>query len=227
MTSKSLARTTAFLIGLEILLFLSTVIIGNITGFSPGNDRPLSEILPTIAKNHAGSISVYLAYVSAGIVLIPISILLPRLLATPLTPLLQVGMVMGILSAALRIISVSRYLFFVPYLADTFVNSPTQQQQVQFAYQANDAFAGTGLGEYLGDGLLLGLWLLLLAIAIVQTRRIPAWMGWSGGVVALGLLSECVFAFIPGMGSVIVLSLTLAYFWLIPLGIVVARHRSM
>jgi len=113
---------------------------------------------------------VYLAYVFASVLLVPIALLLPLLISNGVreTPLLRIGATFGVLSALLRTISVSRYLFFVPLLADTYVNSnAATRTSLVFAYQANDAFASAGLGEYLGDGLFLGVWLLQLTIAFL------------------------------------------------------------
>jgi hypothetical protein len=221
--NTSQAKTTAFLLIAEVLLFIIMEVVGTMTGFAPGVDRSLDQFLPAVAQNHSGLIIVYLAYVFSGVVLIPIALLLPRLFSEQDSLLQRVGVAFGITSAILRIISVSRYLFFVPFLADTYVSNPSSRSTVIFAYQANDAFAGAGLGEYLGDGLFLCLWLSIIVFSILRTRRLPAWTGWTGAFVAFLLACVVIFSFFPPAALLTPLSLAALVLWFIALFIVLLR----
>ncbi len=221
--NTSHTKTIAFLLIAEVLLFVIMEVLGNINGFAPGVDRPLDQYLPAVAQNHSGLIIVFLAYVFSGVVLIPIALLLPRLFSEQDASLQRVGMAFGVVSATLRIISVSRYLFFVPFLADTYVSHPSSHSAVIFAYQANDAFAGSGLGEYLGDGLFLCLWLCIIVFSILRTRRLPAWTGWTGAFVALLLACVVIFGFFPAAALLTPLSLAALVVWFIALFIVLLR----
>lgn len=223
MNNTSRTKTIAFLLIAEVLLFTIVEVVGNINGFAPGVDRPLDQFLPAVAQNHPGLIIVFLAYAFSGVVLIPIALLLPRLFSEQDASLQRIGTAFGVVSATLRIISVSRYLFFVPFLADTYVSNPGSHSAVIFAYQANDAFAGTGLGEYLGDGLFLCLWLSIIVFSILRTRRLPAWTGWTGAFVALLLAGVVVFGFFPFGAILTPLSLAALFVWFIALFIVLLR----
>ena len=214
-------NVVAWLLLLEVLLFAFVEVIGNINGFAPGVDRPLDQFLPAVAANHLGLVLVYMAYILSGVVLIPLALLFPRLLPDSETPLLRLGATFGVISATLRVLSVSRYLFFVPLLADTYVSgNAATHSAVVFAYQANDAFAGAGLGEYLGDGLFLCLWLGMLAIAFLQAKTLPAWIGWLGGLVALLVATVLVGNFFPQTSLLTPLGLAATLVWFLVLAVV-------
>lgn len=219
----SRTKIIAFLLIAEVLLFTVVEVVGNINGFAPGVDRPLDQFLPAVAQNHLGLIIVYLAYAFSGVVLIPIALLLPRLFSEQDTSLQRIGAAFGVVSATLRVISVSRYLFFVPFLADSYVSNPGSHSSIIFAYQANDAFAGAGLGEYLGDGLFLCLWLSIIVFSILRTRRLPVWTGWIGAFVALLFACVVSFGFFPFAGLLVPLSLAALFIWFIALFIVLLR----
>jgi hypothetical protein len=54
-------------------------------------------------------------------------------------------------------------------------------------FRAMHQYLGVGVGEHLGY-LLTGSWSLLIGTAVVGTEPIPAWLGWVGIVIGVGLL---------------------------------------
>ena len=87
---------------------------------------------------------------------------------------------------------------------------------------------GVGIGEHLGY-LFTGLWTLVLAISILSTPLLPAWLGWIGVPIGLALLVG-VLEFVgpnepdgwPLAGTVVPIAYIAWSIWLIVMGIALA-----
>jgi hypothetical protein len=89
-----------------------------------------------------------------------------------------------------QILGLLRWVYLVPSLArlnaDPRLESGERVATVA-VFRAMHQYLGVGLGEHLGY-LFTGIWSVLTGVAIVGRALIPAWMGWLGIVVGVGLM---------------------------------------
>ena len=65
----------------------------------------------------------------------------------------------------------------------------SEQREANVAvFRAMHQYLGVGVGEHLGY-LFTGLWSVLIGAAMIGRELLPAWMGWIGIVVGVGLIA--------------------------------------
>jgi len=183
--------------------------------------RPTDEIL---RRFQAGGVSLrrlWYVFMFTALLLTPVVVLIHRLFAAP-PWYLAVGTVLGVLAGLVQILGLIRWPFLVPSLAEMYTDPKASQatrDSVAVVFQAFHRYAGVAIGEHLGY-LFTGAWTLLLCAAIIQTGRVPAWLGWAGILPALGvLLGVLEEAGWKPAGAVNAISYLLWSLWLIAVGV--------
>ncbi|WP_341529628.1 DUF4386 domain-containing protein [Nostoc sp. UHCC 0302] len=229
-SAVSLPKITALFLVLEVILFMTAFrVLSNAVNWPAGLDEPASVVLPLIAKHHSAVIAGYYSYMLSSILLIPLSLLLHRILASGKGLLLTTATMFGVLSGVMKSLGILRWLFLMPFLADTYVNpgtSATTRETIGLIYDAFNLYAGK-IGEHLGTQLLTGLWVGLIAIALLRSRLISRWIGWLGIIVAIGWLVSLVKDFGISVGPVVFISMTLLNIWYLTLAVGLFKLKSV
>ncbi len=225
----SLPKLTALFLVLEIILFMTAFrILSNAVNWPAGLDEPAGVVLPLIVQQRGAVIGGYYSYMLSAILLIPLSLLLHRLLAKENSPLLAIATTFGVLTGVMKSLGILRWLFLMPFLADTYVNPGTSaatRQTVALLYDAFNLYAGK-VGEHLGTQLFTAFWVGLTAIVLVRSRLVWRWIGWLGMVIAIGWLVSLVKDFGVNVGPVVFISMTLLNFWYLALAVSLFQTRT-
>jgi hypothetical protein len=143
-----------------------------------------------LEQYHAGGSNLTLMWygmVVVSILFVPIAVLLQRLLAAENIPYLGLAAVFGVLAGVMNFLGFIRWVFVVPHLARLYVDPASSQatrEAVVVVFEAFHLYAGFSLGEHLGY-LFIGLWTLLLGLAMLKASLFKPWLGWLGMVSAL------------------------------------------
>jgi len=229
-TSVSLPKLTALFLVLEIVFFMTAFgVLANAVNWPASLDEPAAVVLPLIAQQRAAVIVGYYSYMLSAILLIPLSLLLHRVLAGKNSPLLTIATTFGVLSGAMKSLGIVRWLFLMPFLADTYVNPgtpATTREAVALVYNAFNLYAGK-VGEHIGAQLFTAFWVGLIAIVLVRSGLVSHWIGWVGMIVAIGWLVSPVKDFGVNVGSLVFINMTLLNFWYLTLAIALFRIRTI
>jgi hypothetical protein len=97
--------------------------------------------------------------------------------------------VIGVLAALVQLLGLLRWSYLVPWLARAHAAAPTPQDRatLEVTFEAFHRFLGVGVGEHLGY-LFTGVWSALIGVAIALDGVVPAWLGWVGVPIGLGLV---------------------------------------
>jgi hypothetical protein len=150
--------------------------------------RPADEILDRFRAGGSSLIRLWWMFMLSGLLLIPAVVLLGQALG--FTGIVPLAVTIGVLAGLVQMLGLLRWVYLVPSLAradaDPALGSGDREATVA-VFRAMHQYLGVGVGEHLGY-LLTGLWSVLTGVAIVGTELIPAWMGWLGIVVGVGLI---------------------------------------
>jgi hypothetical protein len=150
--------------------------------------RPATEILERFRAGGPSLILLWWMFMLSGLLLIPAVVLLGQALG--LTGIVPLAVTVGVLAGLVQMLGLLRWVYLVPSLArlnaDPGLASGERVATVA-VFRAMHQYLGVGVGEHLGY-LLTGIWSVLSGVAIVGRALIPAWMGWIGIVVGVGLM---------------------------------------
>lgn len=229
-SAVSLPKLTALFLVLEVILFMTAFrVLSNAVNWPAGLDEPASVVLPLVAQRQSAVIAGYYSYMLSTILVIPLSLLLHRVLASENGPLLAIATTFGVLSGVMRSLGILRWLFLMPFLANTYVNpetSPATRETIALIYDAFNLYAGK-IGEHLGTQMFTALWVGLIAIVLVRSGLVSRWIGWMGMVVAIGWLVSLVKDFGIYVGPVVFISMTLLNFWYLTLAVGLFKLRTL
>jgi hypothetical protein len=221
----------ALLLVLEFLLLTAAlVVLGVAINWPASLDEPANVNLPLITEQRGAVLLGYGAYMLYSVLVLPLGMLLYRLLAEregSASPLLTVAVGFAAVSALARSLGILRWFILMPVLAEMYLDpgaSEATRETVSLIYDAFNAYAG-GVGEVLGVGLFGGLFFGLVSVALVRSRRFPAWIGYAGVIVAALLLAGVLEAFGLDLGPVLTVSVTALQLWMLALAIVLLRAR--
>lgn len=185
--TSSSDKLTGALFLLQFLVFLVTVVVlGSAINWPASLDEPASVVLPLISEQRGPVLLGYSAYMLSALLLIPLAFLTRQVLGGRDHLLLTIAAFVGAASGVLKILGLTRWLFVMPFLSDTYVSPTTSEANratLEIVYNAFTKYGG-GIGENLGVMLFSGGWTVLIAIGILRSRRLPAWAGWFGLVAA-------------------------------------------
>ena len=150
--------------------------------------KPADEILDRFRAEGSSLILLWWAFMLSGLLLIPAVVLLGQSLG--LTGIVPLAVTIGVLAGLMQMLGLLRWVYLVPSLArahaDPALASGDREATVA-VFRAIHQYVGVGVGEHLGY-LFTGLWSVLTGVAIVETELVPAWMGWLGIIVGVGLI---------------------------------------
>ncbi len=153
--------------------------------------EPAAVVLAAADAGGAGLVWTWFAtawtYALLGVPLL----LLPAALGRKDDAVLRVATTVGAASVLLSLVGFLRWVFVVPPLAQTWVTGDaTVRAATEAAWTAQHQFAGALLGEHLGQVLVI-LWSVVVSVAVLRGRLLPAWTGWAGlAASALYLLNQ-------------------------------------
>lgn len=190
--------------------------------------RPTAEVLERFIAGGSGLVTLWWAFAMTAVAVAPLAVLVAAALADADPVVLHLGVVAGVLAAAVQFLGLVRWPFLVPYLARVSVDpdaDPARKEAVDIVFQAFHRYLGVAVGEHLGY-LFTGAWSVLVGVAAVQSASLPAWLGVIGIVVG-AVLAVCSLEFVGRneetgwrlAGAVIPVAYIVWSVWLIVVGV--------
>jgi Domain of unknown function (DUF4386) len=152
--------------------------------------QPPENALTLYQQNQGLIRPAYYLFAFTGVLMIPISLLMHRILSTKNPILLTMATTFGVITGIVQVLGFIRWVFLAPFLVNTYFD-PTSSQATKEAVlvlqEGFNRYAGVAVGEHLG-WLFTGTWLVLLGIFVAQNRAklLKPWMGYA--VISWGLM---------------------------------------
>jgi Domain of unknown function (DUF4386) len=177
-------------IAMFIMLNVANAILAANFDFPDILRQPPENALTLYQKNQALIRPAYYLFALTGVLMIPISLLLHRILSLKNPMLLNVATTFGVITGIVQVLGFIRWVFLAPFLVNTYFDPGSSQatkDAVLVMQEAFNRYAGVAVGEHLG-WLFTGTWLVLLGIFIAQNRAniLKPWMGYA--TISLGLM---------------------------------------
>lgn len=149
------------------------------------------EILRRFHAGGSGLVLRWQAMLVSALAMLPLVALVAVVLEPP-APWAVASVVVGSTAALVQALGLVRWPFAVPELARRYVtaegpDAAQTRRTIEVIFATLHRLLGVGIGEHLGY-LLTGVWTLLVAGSIVSTAVLPAWLGFAGVPIGLGLL---------------------------------------
>ena len=184
--------------------------------------QPAQTVMEKFAMGGSGLIFNWYLMVVSSILFIPISFMLHHYLAREDTPYMTTATVLGVTAGIVQMLGFIRWPFLVPTLASNYLDpsaSEATRAAIEVTFTSFNQYAGVGVGEHLGF-LLTALWTLLICLAMPQSKVFSSWLGWTGGLLAVGILLGLLEPVgVPFVGLVNAIAYSLWAFWLVILGL--------
>jgi Domain of unknown function (DUF4386) len=228
---KSLFTIVGWLLIAEsLLIFVPLSVLGSGINWPKSLSDPADKMLPLLVE-HASAVRFgYLVYLIYSILFWAIASLTIRVLSNEETDSiwLRVANGFGIASTIARCLGIIRWLVAMPALA-TLYTDPTistgTRESIAVVYRALNDYAGS-VGEVLGVSLFAGLWLAIVSLRILQTRRLPRWLGFLGLISATLLGVQLARLFGVDLGAFISISVSVLQLWFLAMGIVLVTKAA-
>lgn len=178
----------AFLIVAPLWFNVTFALLGKRFEYPDILRRSSSEILDRFHAGGSSLILLWWMFMLSGLLFIPAVVLLGQALG--FTGVVPLAVTIGVLAGLVQMLGLLRWVYLIPSLARTNADPTLEggQREANVAvFSAMHRYLGVGVGEHLGY-LFTGLWSVLTGVAIVGTELTPAWMGWVGIVVGVGLI---------------------------------------
>lgn len=223
--SSPIIRITGLAFIFEQLVFLiAFYILGSSINWPASLDLSAEKAFPLITANQTAVFTGYYFYLGSSILLIVAALLVKSALFEKnnalLNALLSIATGFGVVSGAMKMLGIVRWLFAMPMLAEKYLDPTSSASVKQMAilnYDLLNAYAGK-IGEHIGVQLLTALFIATLSLAIMQSNRISSWFGRIGLVVAvISLPFEDMLG--TKMDHLLTISGTCIGLWIIAIGI--------
>jgi len=223
MNPKTHLKLTGILLIFTPILFMTAFTLLQINFEYPDIlRRPASVVMEKFVAGGSGLIANWYLMVISSILFIPIAVMLHPYLAREDTSYMTVATTFGVIAGIVQMLGFIRWPFLVPTLASTYLDPSTSKATraaIEVTFSAFNQYAGVGVGEHLGY-LFTALWTILVALAMPKSRHFSSWLGWMGGVLAVGiLLGTLEPAGVPLVGLINVIAYSLWAVWLVILGV--------
>jgi Domain of unknown function (DUF4386) len=177
-------------IAMFIMLNVANSILSSNFDFPDILRQPPKNALKLYQQNQPLIRPAYYLFTLTGVLMIPISLLLHRILSNKNPVLLTTATTFGVITGIVQTLGFIRWVFLAPFLVNTYFDPSSSQatkDAVLVMQEAFNRYAGVAVGEHLG-WLFTGTWLVLLGIFIAQNRArvLKPWMGYA--IVSLGLM---------------------------------------
>ena len=151
--------------------------------------RPAAEILDRFHAGGSTLVLLFWMFMLSGLLLVPVVVLFGQVLG--FTGIVPIAVVIGVLAGLVQMLGLLRWVYLVPLLARMHADLALergQRESTLVVFRAMHQYLGVGVGEHLGY-LFTGVWSVLTGIAVAGgTVFVPAWMGWVGILVGVGLI---------------------------------------
>jgi hypothetical protein len=152
--------------------------------------QPPENALTLYQQNQGLIRPAYYLFSITGILMIPISLLLHRILSDKNPMLLNTATTFGVITGIVQVLGFIRWVFLAPFLVNTYFDPSSSQatkEAVLVMQEAFNRYAGVAVGEHLG-WLFTGVWLVLIGVFVAQNRAkiLKPWMGYA--TISLGLM---------------------------------------
>lgn len=171
------------LIAQQAVFLVTFVILGAAISWPQSLGLPAAEAFPLITENETAVFTGYYLYLLSSVLLIAMAVALKSVLAderdSVLTVLLNIAATFGVVSGAMKILGIIRWLFAMPALAAVYLDAQASQAMREAAalnYTLLNAYAGK-LGEHIGVQLFTTLFIGTIGLVLLRTRRLSAWFG--------------------------------------------------
>jgi hypothetical protein len=147
--------------------------------------RPTHEVLERFRAGGTALVLIWWAFALSAVLFAALAVLLALVLIEADNTIVALGVVFGVLAAAVQFVGLIRWTFLVPYLARVAAESPPDSprgQAVDVVFQSFNRYLGIAVGEHLGYAF-TGIWSILAGVALVETSVVPDWLG------AIGIVS--------------------------------------
>jgi hypothetical protein len=232
-TSTIFYRNTAILLVVEaLLMFIPVAILKSAINWPVSLGDPAHLMLPRLVNNSLAVTIGYSIYLVYSVLFLPVALLTSQIVTADRVARtwFYLGTGLGIASTVARTLGIIRWLVAMPALAKVYVDPTTSantKEAIAVVYKALNDYGGS-IGEVLGVSLFTALWLITVAIAIRQTRILPAWIGWLALVAASLLLVQLIELFGVDLGAYISISVSMLQVWFLAAGIVIwQRARTL
>lgn len=159
--------------------------------------RPTEEVLSRFRDGGSSLVLLWWAFAMTAVLFAPLAVLASGALSAAEPVLLSIGTSVGVLAALVQFLGLIRWPFLVPYLARA-MNEPeasvAKKEAIDVVFQSFNRYLGVAVGEHLGF-LLTGSWSILVGVAMIQDRQLPAWLGIAGIVIG-AILAACSLEFV-------------------------------
>jgi Domain of unknown function (DUF4386) len=189
-STASARKFAAALLILEPLLFFTAfAILSSAINWPASLGLPFNEALPSILAKLSEVRLGYGFYLASSLLTIPLGIALYNTLGRE-KPGMSMQLILAFMAAAaiFKAMGITRWLIAMPALANLHAgaaNDPTLLAAIQTSFVTLNEYAGGGLGEWMGVGLMSGLWMVMLAYFLRNRSLLAAILFAIGGVTAL------------------------------------------
>jgi hypothetical protein len=219
--SQGARRFAAAVLIIEPLLFFAAFgLLASAINWPASLGLPYDEILPLILAKSGEVRLGYSLYLASSLLTIPMGIALLVVLKRERESVsLKLAAALMFAAAVFKALGITRWLIAMPALANLLAGAngdPAMVAAIKTSFMTLNEYAGGGLGEWMGVGLMSGLWMLALATHLRNKNTISAGLLVVGGVAGLLL---CWNAFHPIAETSILQAVSrsasmLAQFWL-------------
>lgn len=150
--------------------------------------RGAGEVLTRFHAGGSGLVWTWYAYALCTLGLGFVATQLPRALDAT-AGLSRVSMVTGVIAAVSQLLGLLRWTLVVPFLAQRWIEQPTQHEAIELVYEVQHRLFGVMLGEHVGQ-LFMALWSMSAALMLWRAgapRLIATAGALSGALFLLGL----------------------------------------
>ena len=174
--------SSILIISLFIMLNVANSILATNFDFPDILRQPPENALLLYKQNQALIRPAYYLFALTGILTIPLSLLLHRILSDKNPLLLTTATTFGVMTGLVQTLGFIRWVFLAPFLASTYFDPNSSQatkDAVLVIQEGFNRYAGVAVGEHLG-WLFTGTWLVLLGMFIAQNkaRFLKSWLGY-------------------------------------------------
>ncbi len=225
MNSKiSVNRVTGILLLVEfVLLMVCVAVLSAVFKFPAILREPADTALRLFNENSTTIRVAYYLFAMTGVLMIPLSLLLQKVLERKSSVFLNVATAFGATAGVVQFLGFIRWPIMTPYLADTYLNpasSATTREAVAVTYEAFNRYAGMSVGENLGY-VFTAIWIIMLSVVMLQSGLFKTWLGWLGVATGVGLLISSLEQF--GLGQIFATLNTISYtvmsLWLVAIAV--------
>jgi hypothetical protein len=192
--------------------------------------QPTADVLTKFQAGGTGLIVVWYVLSLTAVLFIPIVVLFHHVLAgQKASAALSVATTFGVVAGIVQTLGLLRWPFLVPHLAQAYLApgaSEAQRAAAALVFEAFHRYAGMAVGEHLGY-LSTSLWTFLVALLMIRSPLFGRWLGASGMVLALGIVTGLLEpAGWELAGAINAISYLAWALWMIVVGVVLLVRRT-